>query len=150
MLKYPNLLVVGASGGVANAFLHHLSDYRGLFNKLILMDKNRKFLKDTFIDHKLLDYSYIQMNIKLPLMEKEYIKILKDNAIDIVLDITDMNSLEILEATNKAGVSYINTAMNDDDKTVVELINDVYQKKTKMNKMPHILCTGMNPGNVNM
>lgn len=150
MTKKPNLLVIGASGGVANAFLHHLSDYRNLFNKVVLLDKNKKVLKDTFIDHELLNYSFINKEIKLPEKDKEYLKILSDNKIDIVLDITDMNSLEIIDATNKAGVSYINTAMNDDNKTVTELLFDIYPRKEKVNRAPHILCTGMNPGNVNM
>jgi len=150
MTKKPNLLVAGASGGVANAFLHHLSDYRGLFDKVILLDKRNDVLRDTFLDHKLLDYSFIKKEIKLPKKEKEYIDILKKHKVDIVLDITDMNSVEIIEATNKASVSYINTAMNDEKKIVTELLFDIYPRKEKLNNAPHILCTGMNPGNVNM
>ncbi|MBU0536551.1 MAG: saccharopine dehydrogenase NADP-binding domain-containing protein [Nanoarchaeota archaeon] len=145
-----NLLILGASGGVANAFLHHLSDYRNLFGKLILLDKNDRVLKDQFIDHKILDYRFIHKKIEIPAKEHEYIDILKKNRIDIVLDITDMNSLEIIEATDKAGVSYINTAMNDEHKTVSELVYDVYPRKEKLNNAVHILCAGMNPGAVNM
>lgn len=150
MNKKPNLLVLGASGGVANAFLHHLSDYRNLFNKVVLLDRNKKVLEDDFIDHRLLNYSFIHREIKLPEEQGKYLKILSDNKIDIVIDITDMNSLEIINATNKAGISYINTAMNDEKKTVTELLFDIYPRKSKLNKAPHILCTGMNPGNVNM
>ncbi|MBU0457632.1 MAG: saccharopine dehydrogenase NADP-binding domain-containing protein [Nanoarchaeota archaeon] len=149
-MKKINLLVIGASGGVANAFLHHLSDYRNLFDKLILLDKNNKVLKDKFIDHKILNYKFIHNKIELPKNEKDYLNLLKKEKINIVLDITDMNSIEILEATNKAGVSYINTALNDDKKTVNELLFEVYSKKDKLNKAAHILCTGMNPGAVNM
>jgi homospermidine synthase len=145
-----NLLVIGASGGVANAFLHHLSDYRNLFNKVVLLDRDNKVLEDTFIDHELLNYTFIHKDIVLPEKEKEYLGLLSENKIDVVLDITDMNSLEIIAATNKAGISYINTAMNDDKKTVSELLREIYPKKNKINKAPHILCTGMNPGNVNM
>src|SRR3989344_2001358 len=100
-MKKINLLVIGASGGVANAFLHHLSDYRSLFNKLVLLDKNNKVLKDKFIDHKILNYKFIHKRIELPKKEKEYLNILKKEKINIVLDITDMNSIEILEATNR-------------------------------------------------
>ena len=164
--KKPNLLVLGASGGVANAFLHYLSGYRdNLFGKLVLLDKNSKVLKNCSIDHKVLNYRFLHKKIDLPKKsrykvknlrlqkepgEKEYLDILKDNKIDIVLDITDANTLEILEATNKAGVSYINTAMNDDKKTTDELIFDIYPRKNKLKNAPHILCAGMNPGNVNM
>lgn len=150
MYNRPNLLVLGASGGVANAFLHHLSDYRNLFHNVVLLDQNKKVLKDDFIDHRLLNYSFIHREIKLPDEEKEYLRVLSDNKIDIVLDITDTNSLEVIDATNKAGASYINTAMNDEKKTVTELLFDIYPRKNKINKAPHILCTGMNPGNVNM
>ena len=150
MIKNPNLLIIGASGGVANALLHHLVNYRNLFGKLVLLDRNKKILDDIYIDHKLLNYSFIHKEIKLPEKEKEYLKILKDHKIDIVLDITDMNSLEIIDATNKARISYVNTAMNDEKKTVVDLLFDIYPRKEKVNNAPHILCTGMNPGNVNM
>jgi len=145
-----NLLVIGASGGVANAFLHHLSDYRHLFGKLVLLDKNNKVLQDKFIDHKLLNYEFIHKKIELPEKEKEYIDILKKNKAHIVLDITDMDSLPILEATNKAGISYINTSMNDNKKTASDIIFEIYPKKEKINNAPHILCAGMNPGVVNM
>ena len=146
----PNLLVLGASGGVANAFLHHLSDYRRFFNKVILLDKNNKILKDSFIDHKILNYKFIHKKILLPEKENEYLRILSEYKINIVLDITDMNSLEIIDATNKAGVSYVNTAMNDDKENVNELIRGIYLRKNSVNNSPHIVCTGMNPGNVNM
>ncbi|MBS3122124.1 saccharopine dehydrogenase NADP-binding domain-containing protein [Candidatus Woesearchaeota archaeon] len=149
-LKKCNLMIIGASGGVANAFLHHLSDYRGLFRKIVLVDKNDRLLKDVYINHKLLDYVFIQKKIELPDKEHEYLALLKAHNIDIVLDITDMNSIELLEATNKAGVSYINTAINDDKKNVEELYLDILKRKNKTNKAVHILCTGMNPGNVNM
>lgn len=151
MKRKPNLLVLGASGGVAGAFLHYLSGYRdNLFGKLILLDKNNKILKDHFIDHKVLDYVFLKKKIDLSKKQKEYLDILKRNKIDIVLDITDANSLEILEMTNKAGASYINTAMNDDNKTIDELVFDIYPRKKEFNNAPHILCAGMNPGNVNM
>jgi hypothetical protein len=151
MNKKPNLLVLGASGGVANAFLHHLSDYRNFFGKLVLLDKNNKILKDKYIDHKLLDYTFMHKKIKIPEKEKEYHDILRKHKIDIVLDITDMESIGILESTNKIkGVSYVNTAMNNDNKYTDELIYDIYPRKERVNNAVHILCTGMNPGAVNM
>ena len=148
--KKCNLMVLGASGGVANAFLHHAGSYRKLFDKLILVDRHNKVLRDKFIDHKALDYTFVHKNIEIPSKEHEYLALLKKFHIDIVLDITDMNSTEILEATNKAGVSYVNTAMNDEKKTVKELIFSIYPRKGLLNNAPHILCTGMNPGIVNM
>lgn len=148
--KKRNLMLIGASGGVANAVLHYMRNYRGLFGKLVLVDKNRKVLKDKYLDHRHLDYTFIHENIKLPSEEKTYLDLLKKHAIDIVLDLTDMASIEILQATDKAGVSYVNTAMNDEKKTVKELVYDVVPRKRFFSGAPHILCTGMNPGNVNM
>lgn len=52
MLTKPNLLIAGASGGVANALLHHLVIYRDLFGKIILLDRNKHVLDDIYIDHK--------------------------------------------------------------------------------------------------
>jgi len=149
------LLVIGASGGVANALLHHLVSYRNLFGKLVLLDKNKKVLTDPYIDHVALNYSFIEHELKIPQDEKEYHKIIKGNKIDIVLDITDADSIPLIESTNRVGVSYINTAMNDDVKNkettmVSELIDHIFKNRDKIKNAPHILCTGMNPGNVNM
>lgn len=146
----PNLLVLGASGGVANAFLHSLVHHRDLFNKLILVDKNKKVLSDLYINHKELKYLFIKKEIKLPEKEKEYLNLLRKHRISIVLDITDMDTIPIIEATDKAGISYLNTAMNDNKMVVTELIFNVLKRKNEFNRAPHILCTGMNPGIVNM
>lgn len=149
-LKKINLMVIGASGGVANAFLLHLYNYRKLFGKVILVDKSDKLLQSKQIDLQSLDCKFIHKKIELPNKEREYLALLKKYRISIVLDVTDMNSLKIIEATNKAGISYLNTAMNDDKKIVTELLSEVFSRKDNLNKAPHILCTGMNPGNVNM
>jgi homospermidine synthase len=146
----PNLLVIGASGGVANAFLCNLIRHRDLFSDLILLDRNKKVLSDQYIDHRGLKYTFIHKEIKLPEGKKEYLNILKKHKIDIVLDITDMDSIPIIETTDKAGVSYVNTALNSEKQTVDELVYYVYKRKEIINNAAHILCTGMNPGNVNM
>lgn len=145
-----NLLVLGSSGGVSNAFLRYLIHHRDYFNKLILLDRNERVKSDIYLDHKGLDYTFIHKEIKLPEEEEAYLRILHEHRIDIVLDLTDMNSIPALEATNKAGVSYINTAMCDTKRIVSELVHDVYARKDTFNKAVHILCTGMNPGVVNM
>lgn len=70
-------MVIGASGSVANAFLHHLSNYRCLFRKVVLVDKNDKVLKDAYLNHKLLNYTFVKKKIELPGREKEYLALLK-------------------------------------------------------------------------
>jgi homospermidine synthase len=148
--KKANLLVLGASGGVANCFLHYLVHHRDFFDHVVLLDKRKNILTDPYIDHDRLAYTFLQKKLDLRENADEYLQILKDHAIDIVLDITDYESVPLLEATNIVGVSYINTAMNDDKRTVSELVFDIYARKHTLDKAPHILCTGMNPGVVNM
>jgi hypothetical protein len=149
-MKKPNLLILGASGGVANALLHHMPLHRNIFGKLFLLDKNKKVLTDEFIDHKSLDYKFIHHEIILPDNQEEYMNILKKNKIDIVLDITDYESIPLIELTNKCGVKYVNTALNSEKETVTELVYNLYSRKSSFNKAQHIFCTGMNPGCVNM
>lgn len=150
MLKKPNLLIAGAGGGVANALLHHMVAERDLFGKLVLLDRNKKVLEDIYVDHKRLDYTFVHIELKLPEEKDAYHRILREHDIQIVLDITDMDSLPFLEATNEAGVSYVNTGMNDEKLSIEETVIRAFEKKDSFNKAPHILCSGMNPGNVNM
>ena len=150
MKERPNLLIAGASGGVANALLHHLSAVRDLFGKLVLLDRNRKVLYDVYLDHERLKYEFLEVELKFPDHMEKYHNVLREHAIDIVLDITDMDSIPFLEATNAAGVSYVNTGMNDDHELIQESVIKAYERKDSYDKAPHILCTGMNPGVVNM
>jgi len=151
-----NLMILGASGNVANALLHSLVHHRDFFGKLVLLDKNKKVLSDPYIDHKALKYSFIEHEIELPKKEKELISILKRNEIDIALDITaDVNTVLILEACNKAKVSCVNTGMNsnkynDEESTIANLIFNLFRVRKRFSNAVHIMCTGMNPGVVNM
>ncbi|MDP3698787.1 MAG: saccharopine dehydrogenase NADP-binding domain-containing protein [Nanoarchaeota archaeon] len=145
----PNLMVLGASGGLANAVLHSLVHHRSLFNKLILLDKNKKILQNPYLDHANLRYKFIHKEIK-PHHKHEYLALLKKHKIDIVLDVTDADSIPLIEATNAAGVDYINTAINDEFNISSELMSEIFSQKKRWNQARHILCSGMNPGNVNM
>jgi len=149
-MKRPNLLVMGASGGVANAFLQRIVSHRNLFNDLILLDKRKNLLGNKYIDHKKLDYVFVHKKIVLPERERGYLNLLNKYRIDIVLDLTDMDSIPVIEATNKAKIPYINTAMNDEKREVYDVVSEVFSKKSKLGNAPHILCTGMNPGVVNL
>lgn len=144
-----NLLVIGASGGVANAFLHYLANYREYFSKLILIDKNDKILRDSYINHRKLDYVFIKKKIDIDFRENEYLRILRKYKIDIVLDITDMDSIPIIKSTAKTKVSYINTAINGEE-SVDEMLYQIFDEKKDFKNNISILCTGMNPGVVNM
>lgn len=149
-MKKKNLLLLGASGGVSNAFLHYLTHHRNIINKLILLDKSDAVKTDPYIDHKVLNYTFLHKEIDVNNNSDQYLKILSETATDIVLDLTDVDSIPIIDATNKAGISYINTALNSEPQTVTDLVYNVYPRKNNLNNNVHILCTGMNPGVVNM
>ncbi len=148
-MKKPNLLILGASGGVAQVFLQYLVHHREFFGKLVLLSGKNRIKHNNHLEHKKLNYIYVEKRIN-PYNEKEYHNILRKYKIDIVLDLTDIDSIPVLEATNKFGASYINTSLNADDKPVADLVFDVYPRKDKINNAVHILCAGMNPGIVNM
>ncbi|MBI2672017.1 saccharopine dehydrogenase NADP-binding domain-containing protein [Candidatus Woesearchaeota archaeon] len=148
-MKKPNLLVLGASGGVATAFLHYLVHHRDIFGRLVLLSPKDKIKSNPYLEHKLLKYIFIKKKIN-PYKNIEYDNILKKYKINIVLDLTDADSIPILEMTNKEGVSYINTSLNAEDKPVSDLVFDIFPRKKQINRAPHILCAGMNPGIVNM
>ncbi|MCX5812829.1 MAG: saccharopine dehydrogenase NADP-binding domain-containing protein [Proteobacteria bacterium] len=147
--KKPNLLILGASGGVGTASLIYLVDHRELFDKLILLDKSKRILSNEFIDHKRLDYLFLNEAISLPRDEDRYKRLLKDSDVGIVLDVTDDETLPILYATDRAGVSYVNTSINGPKKTH-EHVLEFWAKREEFRNAVHILSTGMNPGVVNM
>jgi len=148
-MKKPNLLILGASGGLAQVFLQYLVHHRDFFGKLILLSGKNRIKNNKHLEHKKLDYIYVEKRID-PYNEKEYHDILRKYNIDIVLDLTVVDSIPLLEATNNFGASYVNTSLNADNKAVAELVFDIYPRKEKLNNAVHILCAGMNPGIVNM
>ena len=148
--KKINLLILGASGGVAHAVLQYLVHHRNFFNQLVLVDKKTNILKNPYLDHASLKYIFIHEEIDVLKKEKEYKNILKKYDISLVVDLTDADSLPLFDATEKAGVSYVNTALNDEKKTVSQLVFDILSRKGKSHKAASIFCAGMNPGNVNM
>ncbi|MEX2016987.1 MAG: saccharopine dehydrogenase NADP-binding domain-containing protein, partial [Candidatus Pacearchaeota archaeon] len=148
-MKKPNLLLLGASGGVAQVFLHYLVHHRDILGKLVLLSGKNRIKNNMHLEHRKLDYTYVERRIN-PENKDDFKNILKKYDINIVLDLTDIETIPLLEAANEVGVSYINTSMNADDKTVDKLIFDIYPRKEKLNNAVHILCSGMNPGVVNM
>lgn len=144
-----NLLILGASGGVGQALLIYLSTHRESFNRIILLDKNKRFLANKFINHTKLDYLFLHEEITLPQDEAGYHNLLRKHDIHIVLDVTDDETLPLFYATDRAGVSYVNSSINGVRKTH-EHVLEVWEKREQFKNAPHILSTGMNPGIVNM
>jgi hypothetical protein len=101
------------------------------------------------INHKKLDYTFVHKEIKIPEEKEEYKSILRQHKIDIVLDLTDMETLPLFKYTDSLGISYVNTALNDDNLTIAEIAELLYPQLPQLHHSPHILCAGMNPGIVN-
>ena len=145
-----NILVLGAFGGVANAFLRLLSEKYKLKNKFVLLDKKYSAELNLEKNYNGLNCECIRQEILLPEKENEYSDILKKFEISFVIDLTDMDSIPVLEATNRAGISYLNTAMNDELKNTDDLVSYIYQNQKNITNAAHIIGAGMNPGNVNV
>lgn len=145
----PNLLILGASGGVGTALLIYLIQHRYSFGKIVVIDKNKKLISNRYIDHLKLDYLFIHKKLSFPKDTLEYSELLVKYSINIVLDVTSDDNLLTFYATNDMCVSYINTSINGSSKTY-EHIYEIWNKRANLNNAPHILCTGMNPGIVNM
>ena len=146
----PNLLVLGASGNVARALLRRLGGQRPRFGRVVLLDKNDRVREDRFLEHHRLDYQFVHRRLRLPEDAAYYQRLLRRHRIGIVLDLTDMDTLPILAATDAAGASYVNTSLNDGKRGVSEMMEVLHRARERPRNAPHILCSGMNPGVVNI
>lgn len=106
----PNLLVVGASGHVAQAFLLRLQAQREKFGRVVLLDPCERVRKNLHLDHQRLEYRFIKRRLRFPEDSQYFRRLLALHQIDIVLDLTDLDTIPILAATDAAGISYVNTA----------------------------------------
>lgn len=148
--SFPNLLIVGASGHVAQAFLLRLASERHKFGELLLLDQDDDLLRNDFVDHNRLNYKFIRHRLRFPHDTVWYHGMLRRHRISIVLDVTDMDTLPILSATDAAGVSYVNTALNDANQGITDVLALLHPTRHLPRRAPHILSSGMNPGIVNI
>lgn len=146
----PNLLVVGASGHVAQAVLQRLRTRRGDFGRLALLDSEDTVLGNEHLDHARLEYRFVRRRLEFPSGAAAYQAFLRQHQINIVLDLSDLDTLPILTATDAAGVSYVNTSLNDTTRRISDLVDRVHPTRSVGRNAPHILSSGMNPGIVNV
>lgn len=146
----PNLLILGASGHVAQAFLQRLAARRGDFGRVVLVDPNDDVLRNPYLDHALLDYEFMPRAIQFPNDTADYHRLLRRKEINVVLDVTDLDTLPVLTATDAVGVSYVNTSLNEAGRGIAEVVSDVHSTRDRPSLAPHILSSGMNPGVVNL
>jgi len=146
----PGLLILGASGNVARAVLRRLPALRGRFRRIVLLDKNARVRRDPYVDREGIRAEFIHDALELPAGGAAYRRLLRNRGIDLVLDLTDADTIPILAATDSAGVSYLNTSLCDGKRTVVELVDELHPRRQGTWRAPHLLCAGMNPGAVNL
>jgi len=128
---------------VGKAFLLHLQQKKNFFNNVILLDTKTNIPPPFPV-------TVLSGKITLPAQKKRYFSLLKKYAPYIVIDLTYLDTIPLLQATNAAGISYLNTALCDCKKKSDELVAYVFPRKKKICRAPHILCSGMNPGVMNM
>jgi hypothetical protein len=116
---------------------------------LVLLDKTDRVRRNPYLEHQRLDYRFIRHCLRFPQDNAFYRQLLRRHQIQIVLDLTDADTLPLLNATDAAGASYICTSLNDEERSVVELVNTLNSNDGHRSRAPHILCSGMNPGAVN-
>lgn len=148
--RRPNLLVIGASGGVARAFLRRLTGLRSHFGRLVLLDKNQEVLRDRHLDHDRLDYEFVQRWVQLPRDWRWFARLVASRRIHLILDVSTHDTLPMLKAVKATGVAYINTSLNDQRLAITELMEHVDRLRAERQRAPRILCAGMNPGIVDL
>ena len=151
MEKKKNLLIIGACGGVGRAFLLRLARDRGRLGKLVLVDKQDPLHDDRILSHQELECEFLKATIDVDERQDDYLRLLKTRCIDIVIDLSVNETRAMLAVTDRAGVSTINTGVaNRPGENFSEVVLDLVKRKTSSWNAPHILCSGMNPGIVNM
>lgn len=142
------ILILGASGGVAQALLHILSDYRFMFEDVVLVDRNDLVTKSKTIQHNKLDYVFYKKDILDKTVDfLEHIK--EKHKVTMVLDLTDCETLPILSAADSLGLSYLNCSLNTSDGSMVNYVEDVKKYTSEYKNNSHIVALGMNPGIIN-
>ncbi|MBU2499309.1 MAG: saccharopine dehydrogenase NADP-binding domain-containing protein [Proteobacteria bacterium] len=151
MSNHRNLLIIGASGGVAGAFLQKIAEQRNQWDRLVLVDQDDGLLRNPFIPHGRLSYEFIKATVDVIGDRASYLHLLKTSGAGVVIDLSINETRPMIEATDKAGVSYVNTGiMNRRGEHFVDVVLDIFRRKALSCAAPHILCAGMNPGVVNI
>ncbi len=151
MAEVKNLLVIGASGGVAGAFLKMFAPERGRFGTLLLVDSNDRMRRDPNLPHKALRAEFLCRRPDAAAGPADYRSLLAERRIDVVIDLSVNETRPMLAETDAAGACYLNTGIaNRLGEDFAGVVFDLIRRKADGWKKPHILCAGMNPGIVNL
>jgi len=151
MTDKKNLLIIGASGGVARALLKLLAPDRERFGALTLVDRCDRLRADPFLPTDALRAEFLQADFDAVAAPEAYRSLLKARDIHVAVDLSVNETRPMLAETDAAGVCYLNTGIaNRIGEEFSEVVFDLIRRKTAGWRMPHILCAGMNPGVVNL
>jgi hypothetical protein len=146
-----NVLVIGACGGVGRAFIRTLLKDRGRLGKLVFVDKQEPWADDRSLSFRELKGEFLKTTIDVDKGREDYLGLLKTHGVDIVIDLSVNETRAMLAATDRAGVSYINTGVaNRPGENFSEVVLDLVHRQTESWNAPHVLCSVKNPGVVNM
>jgi len=150
MTEKKNLLIIGAAGGVAGAFLKRLADDRNRFGSLVLIDAVDRMGSDPALCWDRLGAEFLHRRVDAGADRAGYRALLENRRIDVVIDLSVNETRPMLAETDAAGACYLNTGIaNRIGEDFAGVVFDLVEKKTGGWKRPHILCAGMNPGIVN-
>ena len=151
MAPDPNILIIGASGGVAGAFLKLIGAERDRFGSLVLVDVSDRLCRDSTLCLDRLRGEFFRHRVDVRTDPAAYRSLLKDRSIDIVIDLSVNETRPMLAETDAAGVCYLNTGIaNRPGEDFAGVVFDLVERKADGWRRPHILCAGMNPGIVNL
>jgi hypothetical protein len=83
-----NILIIGASGGVARAFLKRIGRDRERIGRLLLVDRGEGLLSDAFIPHRALNYEFVRTNVDARNDLESYLSLLEKHSIHLVIDLS--------------------------------------------------------------
>ena len=119
--------------------------------RLLLVDRDDQLLHESRLPQHRLKAEFIKSFIDVKDRSGDYLEILRSHDIHIVIDLSISETLPILEATDALEISYINTGIvNKKGESFSAVVLEIIRRKRHQWRAPHILCSGMNPGIVNM
>ena len=95
------------------------------------LDKSDRVLEDRYLEHQRLNYEFVRRRLRLPKPQSYYRRLLARLDIDIVLDVTDMDTMPVLAATDLAGVSYVGTSLNANKREALALVDALHPTRAK-------------------
>ncbi|MFA5946017.1 MAG: hypothetical protein WC802_03880 [Patescibacteria group bacterium] len=144
-----NLLILGAGGGLGKALMTCLEDSM-VYGKVIALDRSLASLLQRWPRPKR-GWRFIEFTLNEE-HQAELLKLIHDERIDVVMDLTDVHTPYVADCIMKDGyASYVNTAFCvDDSSPPLERLKGWIEELPVRLKKPHILFSGMNPGVVNI